>query len=76
MAGPTIPFYSLLLGHLVQPRAVLIATCGACRRRADVDVVPLLVRLGPDFGVKELERRLACERCGRKGFSLVHVEWF
>ncbi len=71
----TLPFYSLTLGHLVQPQAALVVSCGACRRTAQVDVLPLLVRLGPTFGVRELERRLTCEACGRKGFSLVQVEW-
>ena len=71
----TLPFYSLALGHLVQPQAVLTVYCGACRRTAQVDVLPLLVRLGPDYGVQELERRLTCGTCKRRGWSVVTVEW-
>lgn len=71
----TLPFYSLTLGHLMQPQAALVVSCGACRRTARVDVMPMLVRLGPGYGVRELERRLKCEQCGRKGFALVRVEW-
>lgn len=73
--APIIPFYSLTLGNLVAPRAALVASCGACRRIATVDVLPLLTKLGPGYGVVELQRRLRCEGCGRKGFTFTRVEW-
>lgn len=70
-----MPFYSLTLAHLVRPQAVLTVSCGACRRTAEVDVLPLLARLGPGYGVRELERRLTCENCKRRGWSMVTVTW-
>ena len=72
---PVIPFYSLTLGNLVAARAVLLAARGACSRQASMDVMPLLARLGPRFGVRDLERRLKRDRCGRKRLTTVRVEW-
>ena len=71
-----IPFYALCLSHLVQPKARLVVSCGACRKTRKVDVLPLYHRLGPAYRVKALEKRLTCSGCGRKWFALVRIEWF
>jgi hypothetical protein len=70
-----IPFYSLTLGDLVYPKAALIVWCGSCRREARLDVIPVLAKRGPAFGVRELDKVLTCAGCGRKGFANVRVEW-
>ncbi len=70
-----IPFYALELGHLIRPVAQLVVTCGACRQSRVVEVLPLVHRLGPTYGVKGLERRLRCQGCGHRGFASVRAEW-
>ncbi len=70
-----IPMYALRLKHLVQAQARLVVTCKACRKTADADVLPLLHRLGPEYGVVETEKRLVCSACGQKGWASVRVEW-
>lgn len=72
----TIPFYSLTLGDLVQPRGRLVIWCGACRREGFSDVVPMLHRLGPTFQVTQMRSLLVCGNCERKGFAEVRVEYF
>ena len=72
----TIPFYSLRLRHLVNAKANLVITCGACRRSGSLDPIALLAARGPEFGVRDLERALKCQACGRRGFANVRVEWF
>ena len=69
-----IPFYSLALPDLVHPKAVLIVWCGACRREARLEVIPLLGRLGHRQGVRDLNKALTCSACSRKGFANVRVE--
>ncbi len=70
-----IPFYALRLRHLIEPKAKLIVHCGACRKSVDADVLPILHKLGPEYGVKECEKRLTCSSCGQKGWAHVRVEW-
>ena len=70
-----IPFYALELSHLVRPVARLVVSCGACRQTREADVLPIYHKLGPTFGVRELERRMTCSNCGRRGFALVRVKW-
>lgn len=71
-----IPFYSLKLSDLVYPKAGLVVWCGACRREARLQVVPLIGKRGPDYGVRDLGKALTCGACGRRGFANVRVEWF
>jgi hypothetical protein len=71
----TIPFYSLRLRHLVISKAALIIVCGACRRTGTLDPVAILAAKGPEYGIRDLERALRCEGCGRRGFANVRVEW-
>lgn len=70
-----IPFYSLRLADLVSEKAVIVLQCRACRREGRLDVIPVLARRGPNFGVRELEGVVTCAECGRKGFAMVRVEW-
>jgi hypothetical protein len=70
-----VPFYALRLRHLVEVQARLVVYCGACRKSAEVDVLPVLHKLGPEYGVKEVEKRLTCSKCGQKGWAKVSVEW-
>ena len=70
-----IPFYSLTLGDLVHPRAVLVVHCQACRTEREVQVVPVLARRGPAFGVRDLEKVFTCSACSRRGFAMVRVVW-
>jgi hypothetical protein len=72
----TIPFYALRLSHLVYLKARLVVTCRACRTERVAEVLPLYHRLEPDYSVRDLERRLTCGKCGRRGFGQVRVEWF
>jgi hypothetical protein len=75
-APPTvIPFYSLHLRHIVFSKANIIVSCGACRRTGTLDPIMVLAAKGPEFGVRDLERALRCDGCGRRGFARVHVEW-
>jgi hypothetical protein len=70
-----IPFYALRLRHLTVAKAELVVSCGACRRSASLPVLDLAYAHGPDTGVRELERRLRCQHCGRKGWATIRVEW-
>lgn len=74
-AQRVIPFYSLRLGDLVIPRAVIVMQCRACYRRDRVPVVPVLARFGPKYGVRDLERVHVCRGCHAKAHGVVSVEW-
>jgi hypothetical protein len=76
MPDTTIPFYALRLSHLVAAKAQLVVTCGACRKERVAEVLPIYHRLGPMYGVRDLEKRLTCGQCGRRGWASVRVEWF
>lgn len=69
-----VPFYALRLRHLTAVKAELVDSCGACRRSASLRVLDLAYAHGPDTGVRELERRLQCQHCGRKGWATIRVE--
>lgn len=70
-----IPFYSLRLGDLVIPRGILIIQCRACYKVARVPVVPVIIRFGHKFGVRDLERVHVCTACKMKAHGVVSVEW-
>jgi hypothetical protein len=72
----TLPFYALRLKNLVDPKARLVVMCKACRRSGRAEVLPLVHKLGPEFGVKDCELRLVCSHCHQKGWASVTVEWF
>ena len=44
-----IPFYNLQLGDLIESRAALVTTCGACRQTKNMDVIPVAFAKGPTF---------------------------
>lgn len=70
-----IPFYNLRLGHLIYAKAALVISCQACRRSGKLDVIEVACAKGPLYGVRELEKALRCQRCGRIGWASVRVEW-
>ena len=70
-----IPFYSLRLGDLVIPRAVIVIQCRACYWLDRVAVVPVLAKFGPKYGVRDLERVHVCRGCQAKAHGVVSVEW-
>lgn len=70
-----IPFYSLRLGDLVVPRAILVMQCKACRRVSRVAVVPVLAKFGHRYGVRDLERVHVCAGCAMRAHGSVTVEW-
>lgn len=63
--------YSARVGDLMEVRSQLTATCGACRRRWEVDVVDAMQRLGPDVRLSELRDVLPCPFCRRRGWAVV-----
>jgi putative SOS response-associated peptidase YedK len=63
--------YGGRVGDLMAVRGQLAATCGACRRRWEVDVVDAMRRLGPDVRIAELRDALPCPFCRRRGWAVV-----
>jgi ribosomal protein S27AE len=61
-----LPFYSSRLRDLVQPRAKLVLTCGACGHVGELDALLLMARplVGPDEQVRDLQKRFRF-RCGK-----------
>lgn len=70
-----IPFYALRLGHLITAKADLVVSCQACRRSGRLDVIDIACAKGRLYGVRELEKSLRCQRCGRVGWASVRIEW-
>ena len=72
-----LPFYAVRLKHLVTPRVMLEVTCRACRQRNErLDSVAIAFLAGPETYIGQLEPRLRCQTCGRKGFASVGIaEW-
>lgn len=62
--------YGARVGDLMTVRAQLTATCGACRRRWDVDVIDTIQRLGPDIRLADLRDVLPCPFCQRRGWAV------
>lgn len=63
--------YSARVGDLMEVRSQMTATCGACRRRWEVDVIDAMRRLGPDVQLSELRDVLLCPFCQRRGWAVV-----
>jgi DNA-directed RNA polymerase subunit RPC12/RpoP len=63
-----------VLGDVLVERLYLRAQCRACSHRAPLSPVELAQRLGYDFPVPDLGRRLRCSRCGKKQVDVTTVE--
>lgn len=71
-----IPFYSLRLRHVVAAKGRIVVWCRACRRTGYLDPVDVIALRGPELGVRDLDKLLRCDGCGRKGFADVRMDWF
>jgi ribosomal protein L44E len=60
------PRYSGPIG-ILHPRDVLTFTCSACGREASMAVSALVGRVSPDLWLEQIDARLRCTRCGKRG---------
>jgi hypothetical protein len=70
------PLYLARIGDLGKGDLVKV-TCGACDHVALLTPESLLMRLGGNRGGKvlDLQDRLRCRRCGRRGRAVVSIRW-
>ena len=59
-----------MIGDAVRDRAPLWAFCETCGHSAHVEPAVLADRLGYDFPVPQLRRRLRCGRCGGRSVDV------
>jgi len=71
-----VPLYLARIGDLGRGDQVKV-NCGACDHVALLTPDALLIRLGGDRGAKvlDLEERLRCGGCGRRGRAVVSIKW-
>jgi hypothetical protein len=63
-----------VLGDIIVLHLHLRARCRQCDHRAGLSPVELAQRLGYDFPVPNLFRRLRCSKCGRKQIVVTMLE--
>jgi len=60
------------LGSLITRKAALVAVCRRCKHRRVLFPANLASRLGEDFKVVALGKRLKCQKCGAYGAANIH----
>ena len=60
------------LGTLISRKAALVAICRRCKHRRVLFPASLATRLGEDFKVVDLGKRLRCQKCGIYGTANIH----
>lgn len=53
----------VVLGDAVRDRRLLWAHCEACGHQSELDPAALAARLGYDFPIPDLRRRMRCSAC-------------
>jgi hypothetical protein len=51
----------------------LAASCSKCQHGVRLSVARLTAKLGPEFAVEDILKRLRCERCGSKQATLTYL---
>ena len=59
------------LGDLIRRKAALVAICRRCKHRRLLYPASLATRLGENFKLTELGKRLRCQNC-RHGVAILH----
>lgn len=57
------------------PPYALVVHCGAYGRTVVLRVLDLAYKREFDARVKDMEKHMRCEDCGRKGWASIRVEW-
>ena len=60
------------LGTLIGRKAAVVAICRRCKHRRLLFAKNLANRLGEDFKVVDLGKRLRCQKCGVTGTATIH----
>jgi hypothetical protein len=61
----------MTLGNAAAAKVRLIVWCNDCSHRAEIDPAELAIKLGPDFPVPDIPKRLRCSGCNGRGVSFV-----
>jgi len=61
----------MTLGNAAAAKVRLIVWCNDCGHRATIDPAELSEKLGSDFPVPDISRRLRCSGCNGRGVSFV-----
>jgi hypothetical protein len=64
-AGP------MTLGNAAAAHVRLLIWCDECQHRAEIDPAELARKLGPDFPVPNIPKRLRCSACDARAVSFV-----
>lgn len=72
---PTTPFgnpriimyFFARLEHAVAGEFAMHGECGHCRHTAPLDAAAIAGRVSPRMKLRDLERKLRCSDCGRRG---------